>query len=70
MPTPQEARARQTAYEATDAWWRSRVETRVTAWRQYAVYYAGKGQAHTLAAAVFRACADDLHAFITERNLR
>lgn len=70
MPTQGEARSRQTAYLATEAWWRSRVENRAVAWRQEAAYYAGRGEAHALAAAIFTACANELDALLAERPSR
>lgn len=33
MPTPGEARSRQTAYLATEAWWKTRVEEIIVAFR-------------------------------------
>ena len=68
MPTPGEARSRQTAYLATEAWWRSRVEKMVEVWsrqarvtRHQTDYQQGYDDALLAVAAT-------LEALIAERN--
>ena len=71
LPTPDQIRSRQTAYVATEAWWKTRVEQiakdcREAAkfWRQYPDATLGTAEnAH-------EACAKALEALIAERPSR
>ena len=68
MPTPGEARSRQTAYLATEHWWRSRVEKLAAEFRTVREHIKASGDKS--GAVLMEACAKELDALIAERNPR
>lgn len=68
MPTQGEARSRQTAYLATEHWWRSRVEAIARKWREDPP--ASQPWDTFERAEDYAACAAELDALIAERNPR
>ena len=75
MPTQGEARSRQTAYLATEAWWKTRVEALSKQYRQRAEWemhlIGGLETSESEARrAVLRTVADTLDALLAERPSR
>lgn len=64
LPTPDQIRSRQTAYLATEHWWRSRVEALAESWREEAE------SMETRLGDALVSCANELDALIAERNPR
>lgn len=70
MPTPGEARSRQTAYLATEHWWKTRVERLRDIYRREAELHLQNGQVGSLVAQTFNLAANDLEALLAERPSR
>ena len=64
LPSEKEARSRQTAYEATEHWWTSRLEVLVVHWREVADRLGTSEQTSDW----LSSCANDVAALIRERT--